>query len=114
MHDEWIGYILSNSASIGLAVLAFLLVVLYSIDLLLINGGIKRPMRKEGIAIRLINWLAFGFIFLLFGQIIPLKDLSTWRAAARMALGFLMVSEALFEIITLLPAIKRVSWKKEI
>lgn len=114
MHDQWVAYVLSNSASIGLAGLAFLLAVLYSIDLILINNGVKRSMRKEGIAIRLINWLAFGFIFLLFGQIIPLKEIYTWRAAARLALSFLMLSEALFEIITLIPAIKRVSWKKEI
>jgi len=114
MHDKWVESILSNNMSILLAGLAFLLVFLYSIDLFLIKTGVKQVMRREGVVIRLINWLAFGFIFLLFGQIIPLKDLPTWRAAARMALGFLMLSEAVFEIITLIPAIKRVLWKKEI
>jgi hypothetical protein len=114
MHDEWVTYILGNSVSITLSVLAFLLVVLYLIDLLLINNGSKRAMRREGIAIRLINWFAFGLIFLFFGQIIPVKDIQTWRAAARLALLFLMLSEALFEIITIIPAIKRAPWKKEI
>jgi hypothetical protein len=113
MHEQCVELVLSNGMSIILAGLAFLLAVLYLIDLLLINSGVKRPMRKEGIAIRLINWLAFGFIFLLFGQIVPLKDIYTWRAAARLALAFLMLSEALFEIITLIPAIKGTLWKKE-
>ena len=108
MPDQWMAYVLNTNVSIALSALAFLLVVLYSIDLLLITKGEKRVMRREGIAIRLINWLAFGFIFLLFGQVIPLKDVETWRAVARLALSFLMVSEALFEIITLAPSVKRV------
>ncbi len=114
MHDQSIEYILSNQVSIGLSILAFILVGLYLLDLLLINNGVKRPMRKEGIIVRLFNWLAFGFVFLLFGQVIPLKEVETWRAAARLALLFLMLSEAIFEIVTLIPVIKRVPWKKEI
>jgi len=114
MHNQAIDAVLSNNMSIGLAALAFALAILYLIDLLLINNGAKRPMRREGIAVRLINWLAFGFVFLLFGQIIPLQDIEAWRAAARMALGFLMLSEALFEIMTLIPVTKRVLWQKEI
>ena len=112
MHDEWIAYVLSTNISMALSALAFLLVALYSIDLLLISKGEKRAMRREGIAIRLINWLAFGFIFLLFGQVIPLKDIETWRAVARISLSFLMLSEALFEIMTLAPSVKRVLWNK--
>ena len=113
MHDEYIGYVLSNEVSIGLAVLAFILVGLYILDLLLVNKGMKRLMRREGILLRLFNWAAFGFIFLLFGQVIELRSVETWRAAARMALSFLMISEAIFEIATLIPSIKRALWKKE-
>jgi len=114
MHDKYIEYILSDQTSIGIAIFAFILVGLYAIDLFIINGGAKRPVGKEGIAVRIVNWLAFGFVFLLFGRIIPLKDVQTWRAAARLALLFLMLSEAIFEVATLIPVIKRAKWMKKI
>lgn len=114
MHDQVISFILSNNVSIALSMLAFLLACLYVLDFILVKNGRKRHMRKEGILLRIFNWVAFGVIFLLFGQVILVKEVETWRATARMALTFLMLSEALFEIATLIPAIKRIIWKKGI
>ena len=113
MHTKAVDFVLGNDVSFALSLLAFLLASLYVFDLLLVNNGMKRPIRKEGILLRIFNWAMFGVVFLLFGQIIGLKDIFTWRAAARIALLSLMVSEGLFEISTLIPAIKRALWKKE-
>lgn len=112
-HDKVITFILSDSASLFLAGSAFLLAILYFIDLLLVSRGYQRIFSKYGVFARIVNWVAFGFVFLLFGRIIPLKDLLTWRASARLLLMFLILSEMLFLVVTMIPALKRKPWKKE-
>lgn len=114
MHETVIHYIIGVQASIILALLALFLALLYALDVILMNSGRKIALRKEGIIVRAVNWLVFGFVFLLFGRIIELMEIETWRASARLALLFLVLSEIAFEVTTMWPEIKRMLWKKEI
>ena len=47
---------------------------------------------------RAINWGVFGIIFFLFDPITSAAGLLTWRATARIALFFLMLSELAYQI----------------
>jgi len=112
LHDQWVSYILSTNTSVVLAVLAFVLAILYLVDVLLITNG-SRKVIKEGLIVRIVNWSIFGTVFLLFAGVITLMDLVTWRATARLALLFLMLSEAAFQVTTMYPALKRKLWKNK-
>ena len=111
-HNKWIQFILSDPVSVSLSVLAFLLAFLYLLDFLFLRNRSRRII-TEGLLVRIVNWSIFGLVFLLFGQIIQLKDLLTWRALARMALMSLILSEMAFQIVTMWPATKRKLWKRE-
>ena len=114
MHETVIHYIIGVQASQILALLAFFLAVLYFIDFFLTNTGRKVSRRREGLLVRALNWGLFGFIFLFFGKIIPLSELEVWRAGARIALFFLILSESLWELTTMWPELKRALWRKRI
>lgn len=113
MHEKAVEFIISEQAALVLAFIAFALSLTYLLDIFLITNGRRAALRREGLIVRSINWAFFAVVFLLFGRIIPLKELETWRAAARIALFSLMISEIAFEITTMIPELKRMLWKKE-
>lgn len=108
-HELFIEWALGRTASIMLSMLAFFLMSLYIIQILLTKGNfvIDRGVRKNRLVLRAINWGVFGGVFLLFGDIITLRDLATWRATARVALFFLMLPEMAYQLTVLWPDIKR-------
>lgn len=109
MYDGFIQWVLSDIASILLAVLAFFLMILYLAHLCLTfdNFIVDKSIRKNRLLMRAINWGIFGTVFLLFGRVIPFQDLSTWRATARVALFFLMLPEMAYQITVIWPIVKR-------
>lgn len=117
MHDTFIDLMLSFSTSISLSVLAFGLMLLYVVQIFstVDNFAINKGVRKDRLIMRAITWGVFGGVFLLFGQVIPFKDLATWRATARVALLFLMLPEMAYQITVLWPTFRqrlRDSWMK--
>ena len=113
-HDALITWALSNQASLFMAILAFFLAFLYVVKFFYARDSLLVPIstRKYGLAMRALNWAVFGGVFLLFGQIIPLRELATWRATARIALLFLMLPEIAYQLTILLPALKRKLWTR--
>jgi hypothetical protein len=114
-HDIFITWILGDQASISVSVLAFLMAGTYLLQLFLPIDPIyySKPIRRDRILLRALNWGFFGMIFLLFGHVINLHDIYLWRATARLALIFLILSELAYQLIVLWPALKkRISWKR--
>ena len=117
MHDLFIEWVLSPTASIGLAIVAFLLMLIYILQFFLTVGDfvVGRDVRKNRLRLRSINWGVFGGVVLFFGEVIHLEDLATWRATARVALLFLMLPEMAYQLTVLWPIVRwRLNdlWKK--
>lgn len=109
-----INYILSPEASIGLSIMAFFLAGLYLLQahLGLTVAEYNSTVRTERLLVRAMNWAIFGGVFLFFGELLPYKDILAWRATARLALLFLMLSETAYQFTVLWPRIKkRMPWK---
>lgn len=108
-HDIFIEWVLSPTASILLSGLAFFLMSLYILQMFLTVGNfvIDKGVRKNRLVLRAVNWGIFGGVFLLFGEVVQLRDLATWRATARVALFFLMLPEMAYQLTVLWPTITR-------
>ena len=112
MHEKFIIWILAEPFSISMAIFAFLLMCLYLIQFLITENYFERKyLRKNRLVFRAFNWFVFGAVFLFFGQVVPFKDLDTWRATARIALLFLMLPEIAYQLTILWPLTKRKLWK---
>ena len=109
MHDVFIQWVLGPTASILLAAFAFVLMSIYILQIFLTVGTfvINKGVRKNRLILRAINWGVFGGVFLLFGEVVALRDLATWRATARVALFFLMLPEMAYQLTVLWPTIRR-------
>ena len=109
MHNLFIEWVLGSTASILLAVFAFFLMSVYILQIFLTVGTfvIDKGVRKNRLILRAINWGVFGGVFLLFGEVVQLRDLATWRATARVALFFLMLPEMAYQLTVLWPTIRR-------
>lgn len=109
MHSSFIEWVLSPTASVTLSTLAFFLMWIYILQIFLTVGNfvIDKGVRKNRLIMRAINWGVFGGVFLLFGEVVHLHDLATWRATARVALFFLMLPEMAYQLTVLWPTIRR-------
>lgn len=114
LHHTFIDWVLSDTASISLSLMAFSLMGLYVIQFFLTTDAfvINKGVRKNHLVMRALNWGILGGVFLLFGKIIPFEDVLTWRATARVALVFLMAPEVAYQLTVLWPTAKRILWKK--
>jgi hypothetical protein len=115
-HVDAIEFFIGTQVSILLAITAFFLTSLYILQFFLLPRGsaivIVRSTRRNRLIMRSINWAIFGLVFLLFGEVIRVRELSTWRATARVALIFLMLPEIAYQLTVLMPLIERPSWMK--
>lgn len=106
-HNLIVDYILSPSASNLVSILALLLALVYILQVVLNvdTGFYSWAIRRERLAIRALNWVIFGVVFLLFSFFS--ESLIVWRALARLTLIFLILSEMAYQVTVLLPALKK-------
>jgi hypothetical protein len=100
LHEIFIHWILSSFANWVLAIIAMIITfnyIMWIANAKLLIGIPARTTRIRMIS-RSLNWFVFGLIFMLFDLIIQHYGLLTWRATARTALFFLMLSELVFQV----------------
>lgn len=112
-HLSTVLFILGRGFAAWLSLFSFTLFLVYILQVFL---GVtptyySKPIRRERILLRAGNWFLFGVIFLLFAEIINITDLIVLRAASRLALFFLILSELAYQAVVLWPMFrKRVKW----
>lgn len=106
--------VLSEGANLFLGLFAVLLSLSYVVWARITAKLPRIPLKERRIRflVHALNWGVFGVIFLFFDPIITNVGFETWRATARIALFFLMISELSFHMGSILFLInERKSWK---
>jgi hypothetical protein len=113
-HDLLVNLILSESANYIIGTLAIILFIIYFLMFWLLKPGfmILDKQRRKRFLMLGVNWLVFGIVFLSFGILVDLHDVRAWRASARLALIFFILSEMGYQLMTLAPVMRNKLWKR--